>query len=160
MTLTANSRRVRTFWSMWYDIIATCNEFINPSPRAGTENAPFYAYRGIAYWHLANFYQATYKGNESKMAVPLMLKDTDINLCNTVQEVYDQVIKDLTIGVNFGATTKDIRTDMDESMLAATYLAKAYAHMEDWAKVGKLSLIATEGGYRHRSLLSNVLECY
>lgn len=145
-TLTANSRRVRTFWSMWYDIIATCNEFINPSPEPSAENAPFYAYRGIAYWHLANFYQATYKGNESKMAVPLMLKDTDINLArNTVQEVYDQMIKDLTIGVNFGATTKDIRTDMDK-YVAAAYLAKAYAHMEDWAKVEEYALIASEGG--------------
>lgn len=146
VTVTANTRRVRTYWNMWYEIIANCNSFINDAPDPSADNAPFYAYRGIAYWHLANFYQATYKGNESKMAVPIMLKDTDVDLArNTVKEVYDQAIKDLTIGIEHCAATKDDHTDMDKYVVAA-YLAKLYACMEDWANVEKYAKMAIEGG--------------
>ncbi|MFR5269905.1 MAG: RagB/SusD family nutrient uptake outer membrane protein [Hoylesella buccalis] len=46
------------------------------------------ALRGIAYFHLVNFYQHTYKGHEAALGVPLALKSTDQNLPRaTVQEV-------------------------------------------------------------------------
>lgn len=99
---------------MWYhiyknlkvanDVIAT----IDPE----TENAQlkFYLAQGLAmrafdYFNLAQTYQFTYVGNESKPCVPII---TDVNAAEagangcaraTVQEVYDQIMLDLNTAI-------------------------------------------------------------
>ena len=148
----ATWRRTRSTWDQFYSVISKINlqletyyaeESSNPDDIKGKAEA--LALRGIAYFHLVNFYQKTYKGHEKDLGVPLPLKSTDEFLPRaTVEEVYKQIIEDLTNGVEYGPTTK-IHTDADR-YVAAAYLAKAYAHMEDWANVEKYSAIAMEGG--------------
>ena len=147
-----NYRRTRSTWGQFYEIIAKVNlnletyfaqESADPGVLAAKGEA--LALRGIAYFHLVNFYQHTYKGHETALGVPLALKSTDQNLPRaTVQEVYKQIIEDLTFAVKNCKNT-GVRTDVDRAV-AAAYLAKAYAQMEDWPNVETYAKIAAEGG--------------
>lgn len=99
---------------MWYhvyknlkvanDVIATIN------PETENSQLKFYlaqslAMRAFGYFNLAQTYQFTYVGNESKPCVPII---TDVNAEEagtngapraTVQEVYDQIMADLNTAV-------------------------------------------------------------
>ncbi len=148
----ANYRRTSSTWGQFYGIISKINlhletffakESTEPAILAAKGEA--LAIRGIAYFYLVNFYQHTYKGYEASLGVPLTLKSTDENLPRaTVQEVYNQIIKDLTFEVEHGVATGE-HTDVDKSV-AAAYLAKVYAQMEDWQNVKKYAEIAMAGG--------------
>src|SRR5690606_8693057 len=55
------------------------------------------AIRANSYYYLVNFFQQTYKGNENKPGVPLYTEPTSEGKGRgTVQEVYNQIIADLT----------------------------------------------------------------
>lgn len=138
-------------WFMMYDVVSKCNiilrDYFAEEPKDDATKAikaePL-ALRGITFFNLVNFYQATYKGHEDAMGVPLTLTPEDDKLPRaTVREVYEQIIKDLTYAVEYGAVT-DKNTDADRAV-AAAYLTKAYACMEDWANVEKYAKIAQEG---------------
>lgn len=147
-----NYRRTRSTWGQFYEIIAKVNLNLetyfaqaSTDPEVLAAKGEALALRGIAYFHLVNFYQHTYKGHESAPGVPLALKSTDQNLPRaTVQEVYKQIIKDLTFAVENCRNTA-VRTDVDRSV-AAAYLAKVYAQMEDWPNVETYAKIAVQGG--------------
>lgn len=149
--LKANYRRTSSTWDMFYDIVSTCNIVLRDYfPEDVTDEAILslkaepLAMRGIAFFYLVNFYQANYKGHESAMGVPLTLTPEDGNLPRaTVKEVYDRIIRDLTFAVEHGEVTAP-HTDADKAV-AAAYLAKAYASMEDWANTEKYAHIALEG---------------
>lgn len=145
-------RRTHSTWRFLYKIISNANlvlyEYFN-TESTDTDvlalKAEPMAMRGIAYFYLVNAYQHTYVGNESALGVPLMLNPMDGNLArSTVKEVYEQIISDLTFAVEHGVAT-DIRTDIDKAV-AAAYLAKVYAQMENWAKVEEYAVIAQTGG--------------
>lgn len=148
----ANYRRTNSTWGQMYELISNTNLMLRDYFVEGESNpdilrlkATPVALRGIALYYLVNFYQATYVGNESKPGVPVPLKPEDEFLArSTVKEVYEQIISDLTFAVENAAETSS-RTDVDRSV-AAAYLAKAYAHMENWAKVEEFAKIAQKGG--------------
>ncbi len=147
-----NYRRTHTTWGIYYSIISKINLHLetffakeSKEPAILAAKGEALAIRGIAYFYLVNFYQHTYKGHEKDLGVPLTLKSTDSNLPRaTVQEVYDQIIKDLTFAVEHATETGE-HTDVDRSV-AAAYLAKVYAQMEDWQNVEKYADIAIKGG--------------
>lgn len=147
-----NYRRTRSTWGLFYDIIAKLNLHLetyfaqeSDDPEVMASKGEALALRGISYFHLVNFYQHTYKGHEDALGVPLALKSTDENLPRaTVKEVYAQIIEDLKYAVDHCHNT-GVRTDVDRAV-AAAYLAKAYAQMEDWANVKTYAVIAQEGG--------------
>lgn len=148
----ANYRRTNSIWDQNYEIIAKINlhletyfsEETNDPKLLAAKGEPL-AIRAIAYFNLINFYQHTYKGHEDALGVPLSLKTTDKDLPRAkVKEVYAQIIKDLTFAVEHMAATAET-TDVDKNV-AAAYLAKVYAQMEDWANVKKYASIAKEGG--------------
>lgn len=147
-----NYRRTGSTWAQFYNIIAKVNLHLetyfsteSTDPEIMASKGEALALRGIAYFHLVNFYQHTYKGHEDALGVPLALKSTDENLPRaTVKEVYAQIIEDLKYAVDHCHNT-GVRTDVDRAV-AAAYLAKAYAQMEDWANVKTYAVIAQEGG--------------
>lgn len=147
-----NYRRTRSTWGQFYDIIAKVNLHLETyfakesnDPEVLASKGEALALRGIAYFHLVNFYQHTYKGHEDALGVPLALKSTDANLPRAaVKDVYAQIVQDLAFAAEHCSVT-GTHTDVDRSV-AAAYLAKAYAHMEDWANVEKYAKIAQEGG--------------
>lgn len=63
-----------------------------------------------------------------------------------MKEVYAQIIEDLKYAVDHCHNT-GVRTDVDRAV-AAAYLAKAYAQMEDWANVKTYAVIAQEAWFR------------
>ncbi|WP_373811360.1 RagB/SusD family nutrient uptake outer membrane protein [Porphyromonas macacae] len=147
----ANYRRTNSTWGQWYDVVAKVNVVLRDffpgdttDPALLASKATPLALRGIAYYHLANFYQATYIGHEDKMGVPLPLKPEDENFPRaTLRETYARIVDDLSTAVKYGSVTPD-HTDVDKSV-AAAYLAKAYADMKQWDKVEEYAKIAQEG---------------
>lgn len=146
----ANYRRTNSTWNQLYEIIATSNMvlrdyFSDADESVNALKAKPIALRGISLYYLVNFYQTTYKVDPNALGVPIPLKPEDEMLArSTVAEVYNQIIEDLTFAVTYGELTGE-KTDADRAV-AAAYLAKAYAHMEDWANVAKYAKIAQEGG--------------
>lgn len=148
----ATYRRTNSTWAQFYEIIAKSNLHLetyfseeSTDPAILASKAEPLILRGIAYFHLVNFYQHTYKGHENDLGVPLTLKSIDDKMPRaTVKEVYSQIIEDLTFGVDYANGTAS-RTDVDK-YVAAAFLAKAYAHMEDWVNVEKYAKIAKDGG--------------
>lgn len=143
-------RRNTAMWRYFYRQVAATNIIIQDYfAETPTEEALKQKYaetrgvRGIAYYHLINLYQQTYKGNETALGVPLVLKTTDENLPRaTVQEVYNQIIEDLTYSVDNNVVTES-KKDVDKAV-AAAYLAKTYAAMEDWVNVERYAQIAAD----------------
>lgn len=143
-------RRTRTFWGVFYRQISSANIIIQDyfaepveSEVLKRKEAETKALRGIAYYYLVNLYQQTYKGNENKAGVPLVLSPLDENMPREkVQKVYDQIIEDLTYAVENNVVTDD-KKDADKAV-AAAYLAKTYAAMEKWDKVAEYAKIASD----------------
>lgn len=148
----ADYRRTYLMWSLFYKMISSSNEMLEKYLSADTLSedlaaikAEVLTVRGIAYYYLINLYQKTYKGNENKPGVPIILSTKETNLPRaSVDSVYQQIISDLTYGVEYGSYTSTTTEDADKKV-AAAYLAKTYAAMEDWAKVETYAKIAIDG---------------
>jgi hypothetical protein len=147
----ASYRRTSLVWALFYKMVSSSNQMLNDYFAVDVTDksllslkSEILAIRGIAYYHLINLYQQTYKGNENKLGVPLVLKTTDDKMPRAkVADVYKQIISDLEYAVGNGVVTAD-KKDADKRV-AAAYLAKTYAQMEEWPMVEKYALIATEG---------------
>lgn len=148
----ATYRRPAFLWHFFYKMITKSNLMLQEYFVEGQELAPevkqvhseIHAIRGMSYFFLVNLFQQTYKGNEDKPGVPLILDPEDEGRTRAkVSEVYAQIIKDLTYAVENSVVTAN-RQDLDQAV-AATYLAKAYAAMEDWTNVLKYAEIAIAG---------------
>jgi starch-binding outer membrane protein, SusD/RagB family len=92
------------------------------------------AMRAYSYFYLINYFQQTYKGNESKPGVPIYLQDTIGGKSRgTVQEVYNQIISDLTAAEGFLAgKTRANKSEVD-SRVVNGLRARVALIMEDWA---------------------------
>lgn len=146
-----NYRRTRLMWALFYKVISSSNiilaDYLPQDPQEADLKAlvaKTLSLRGISYYYLVNLYQQTYMGNEDKPGVPLVLSPLDENMPRAkVSEVYKQLISDLRYGVEHGTVTSD-KKDADK-LVAAAFLAKAYAHKEQWDSVAYYANIATEG---------------
>ncbi len=147
-----NYRRTRLMWAMFYKVIASSNIVLdtylpeNPTePDIQALKAKTLGLRGMAYYYLVNLYQQTYVGNESALGVPISLSasETEPKPRALVKEVYDVIISDLTYAVKYGESTVD-KKDVDKRV-AATFLAKTFAHQEKWDSVAYYAQIAIEG---------------
>ena len=122
----ANYRRTNSTWKQFYKIISNVNKHLetyfqkeSSAPAYLASKSEAQALRGIAFFHLVNFYQHTYKGHENDPGVPIVLSTDTVKLPRaTVKEVYGQIIKDLTPLVEYGSYTED-RTDVDKGVAAA-----------------------------------------
>lgn len=145
-------RRTQNVWRTFYKVISDANIVINDYYKSEDGDAAYKAQRsapltlrGVSYFYLVNFYQLTYKGHEDALGVPLVIEPTEEKFPRaTVREVYQQIVKDLTYAAEYGAETP-VQTDVDK-FVAAAYLAKVYAQMEDWTNVAKYAAIAKRGG--------------
>lgn len=148
----AEYSRTSFMWNLFYKVIATSNDFITKylsdeksmTPEVAAVKAELLTVRGVAFYYLINLYQQTYKGNEDAPGVPLTLPGSDPKLPRAkVSEVYAQIVKDLTYGMENGEDTPG-HVDADKRV-AAAYLAKAYAAMEDWPNVEAAAKVAFQG---------------
>lgn len=132
--------RTKMTWTLFYNQIRAANSVLLSAPK-GNESVSNYrgqalAVRAFDYLCLAQLYQFTYKGNETKPCVPIVTETTnasDPNPRATVQEVYKLVIDDLTEAI--GLLDND-RIDKGYINRAVAYGLRARANlvMGNWAE--------------------------
>ncbi|MGE5521100.1 MAG: RagB/SusD family nutrient uptake outer membrane protein [Candidatus Dadabacteria bacterium] len=141
-------------WYRFYDQIKQANKLINnvakvtDATQAQKDNIKGQALgiRAYAYFYLINYYQQTYKGNESKPGVPIYLTDTTGGKPRgTVQDVYNRVIQDLTEAETLlTGKTRASKTDIDLSVIQG-FRARVALMMEDWATAANYANKARQG---------------
>ena len=132
---TMSSGYADRIWVNMYKVINQANQIMDALPDANGSEAEktqlkgqCLAMRGIAYFHLIMNYQQTYAIAKDKRGVILRLSSTDDpNLgFSTVQQVYDQIVSDLTAAksalAGFNRAEKwQINADVVSGMLARVY---------------------------------------
>ncbi|MDE3741653.1 RagB/SusD family nutrient uptake outer membrane protein [Maribacter polysaccharolyticus] len=116
-----------------------------------------YALRGLIYFDLvrlfANHY--TYTADASHLGVPIIL-DFDYTLepeRNTVEEVYDQVISDMTTALTLiDDTSRTGNSNSLSSTAVKALLSRVYLYKEDWSNAEAMATEVIEAGY---SLVDN-----
>lgn len=138
-TSTSGSRSERT-WYYYYRTINNVNRIIaNLEKATGTQAEKDYikgqalALRAHSYFYLVNFFQQTYKGNESKPGVPLYTEPTSEGKARgTVQEVYTQIVKDLKDAEGLLQGKTRIHKSHINVNTVQGILARVALQMEDW----------------------------
>lgn len=138
-TATLNSRSGRT-WYYYYRTINNANKILAKIDAAtGTQAEKDYikgqalALRAHSYFYLINFFQQTYKGNETKPGVPLYTEPTsEGNPRGTVQGVYTQIVKDLKAAeVLLQGKTRIHKSHINVNTVQGI-IARVALQMEDW----------------------------
>ena len=151
------SRECQIVWNDYYSIIFTANAVVAANADAANAEdadavklfylAQGYAARGFCYEELVQLYQFNYKGHETAPCVPLITNENATQAAvegaprATVQEIYDQVNKDLTAAIELmtkakAMNSKFTRADKRYIDLATAYGLRARMNlaMQNWAE--------------------------
>lgn len=149
----AANRQPNHAWLFYYRIIGQVNKILKYVDQATGSQADkdiikgeCHGLRGYAYYYLANYWQQTYKGNETKPGVPIVLEpELDGRSRGTLEEVYTQIIADLTVAETLlnGKPRQD-KTRIDVSVVRGLR-ARAALQMEDWATAATYAASARTG---------------
>lgn len=127
------------FYRSMYDAIVSSNSVINNTLVMDNENVKNIKgqakiLRGLSYLILVNYYSPTpTSGVNQEYGVPLVLADYDVTIQParaTVAEVYNQIIKDLTEGMNQTAESADkvmLGPQAAKLLLSRVYLTRRAA---------------------------------
>ena len=104
-----------------------------------------YSIRAYSYFMLAQCFSRTYKGHESEPCVPLYTEPTSADTKGqpraTVQQVYDQILSDITKGVDYLEKSRQTSLNVDKSYVtypvALGIQARIALTMEDWSTAAK-----------------------
>jgi starch-binding outer membrane protein, SusD/RagB family len=149
---TNDSRPERTWWYYYRTINNANNIIVNIDNATGTQadkdriKGQALAVRAYSYFYLINLFQHTYKGNESKAGVPLYTEPTTVAKGRgTVQEVYTQIVQDLTDAEALldGKTRKHISHINVNTVQGIR--ARVALQMEDWATAATYANKARQG---------------
>jgi starch-binding outer membrane protein, SusD/RagB family len=149
------NRRSDQAWFYYYNIIRQANTILNNTDGASgpaTEKEQLkgeaHVLRAYAYFYLINYYQQTYKGNESKPGVPLNLVPADVlegKPRGTVQGVYDVIAADLTKAEELlTGKTRSSKVHIDLSVVRGLQ-ARVALLKEDWATAATKANAARQG---------------
>lgn len=129
-----------SFYGKLYDVIMNCNMVINNTQVPNSANvdrikAEAKIIRGFAYFTLVNYYSPTpTSGINQEYGVPLVLTNYDAALQParaTVNEVYNQIISDLTAGMNVAQDPTDNKVILGKTaaklLLSRVYLTRRAA---------------------------------
>jgi len=134
-------------WNRLYNTILNCNTIINELPDSdGPQSdkdaftAEALVHRADAYLNLVNTYAKPYNAATAAtdLGVPLILKQTLSQKLNraSVQEVYNQIISDLTKALPALPQTQAYNT-LPSKVSAYGELARCYLLMKDYTNAGK-----------------------
>lgn len=137
----SDGQRSYTSWMYYYQIINNANNILAAIDKASGAQSEKDNIKGQAlfmrahsYFYLVNFWQHTYKGNESKPGIPVYSEPTSKgNGRGTVQNVYDSLILDLTNAETLltGKARRDL-SSVDITTVQALR-ARVALQMEDYA---------------------------
>ncbi len=147
--------RTHMLWNFYYDIINNVNGILDNQEAFKGEQTEInyvlgqaHTLRAFAYFYLVNLYQQTYKGNENATAVPLYLsRTTEGNKAATVQDVYDQIVADIKLGVEQleNATARKHHSSHIDVFGARAIYARIALQMEDWETARDMAKAAKSG---------------
>jgi hypothetical protein len=148
------ARQSDNAWYFYYDIIKQSNKILAvidgvvDATTTDKESVKGQALglRAYAYYYLINLEQQTYKGNEGKPGVPIYLSDvTEGQGRGTVQDVYDQIIEDLTKAETFlTGKPRSSKANIDISVVQG-FRARVAMLMEDWPTASTYANRARQG---------------
>lgn len=158
--VTKESRSTYLVWNTIYPQIYSANAVTKTiDPATEDPTLQFYlaqalAMRAFDYFTLAQIYQHHYKGNESKPCVPLITEqnadEAAVNGCAraTVDEVYTQVLKDLTDAITLLEASGMVREDNRYVSKEVAYGLRARVNltMENWTDAAADAQKALGGG--------------
>lgn len=147
-------------WTFYYDLIKQANLALdntsgiaNPTAEQLGIFGEFLAIRAWSYFGLINNFQQTFKGNEAAKGVPLYTSLSTPKGRGTVQEVYTQIINDLTKAEQYlTGRTRINKTRIDVSVVRGIRARVALA-MEDYPKAAQYANLARQG----YTLMSNTV---
>jgi hypothetical protein len=132
-------------WRVYYKIIRAANSVLQVAPADATDET-LKAYRGqalaaraFAYFNMAQLYQFTYKGNETKLCVPIVTENMESdkqsnNPRATVQAVYDLIVDDLNNAVSLLDGYKRADKSMIDQAVAYGLRARVNLVMQNWSE--------------------------
>lgn len=155
----------RNLWTGMYKAINAANNIINsdvkvtPAVQAEKDHiiGEVYVLRGLIYFDMVRMFaqQYTFTADASHLGVPLIL-DFDATRKpkrNTVKEVYNQIIADMTKGISLmKSTSRSKNSNTLSSTSAKALLARVYLYKEDWANAEAMATAVIGSNY---SLVSN-----
>lgn len=164
---TLNSSASELMWRVYYNVIKASNDIIEAIPSM-IENATEeylknefelylsqgYVNRAFAYFQLIQTYQFTYKGNEDKPGVPLVLAGDDPRATGkraTVQEVYDVILDDIEKALPLLEGKQVPDKSYANQQVVYGLLAKVSLVMNNW-KVAAESAKKAQQGYTPYSI--------
>lgn len=136
-----------SFWSLPYEGIKGCHlvmeyidDMVGNEVRKAHMKGEVYALRAYYYYMLVNFFGLPYNyGDPSKnpgVPLKLILGVTDEQFKrNSVKECYDQIVKDLSVGIELMKANQEQSSKLISRMnYVAGYglLSRMYLHMNDW----------------------------
>lgn len=137
----ANGRQSDNAWYFYYDVIKQVNTIINNIDGVADATATqkelvkgqSLGLRAYAYYYLANYFQQTYKGNETKPGVPIYTTvSIEAGARGTVKDVYTQIISDLTAAETLlTGKARTSKANMDVTVVQG-FRARVAQLMEDW----------------------------
>src|ERR1035437_1630946 len=152
--LKVNGSQSDNAWYLYYDVIKQANKLINgvdlvlDATQAQKESIKGQALglRAYAYFYLINYFQQTYKGNETKPGVPIYIVDTlGGKPRGTVQDVYTRIIADLTQAEPLlTGKARASKADMDVTVIQG-FRARVALLMEDWPTAATYANKARQG---------------
>jgi tetratricopeptide (TPR) repeat protein len=166
-TMIATNSEAEVQWADSYEVINTVNNvlsalsIVKESDRDLVEGQALFL-RGLMYFDLARFFgdQYTPGVTNSQLAVPLVLTPTGvINSTsyvsrNTVEEIYTQVLSDLTAAASKLPEDNDVYASIGA---ANALLARVYLQMGDFAKArDAANLVITSGVYELQATYADV----
>lgn len=138
-------------WKAYYDLILGCNaaldyidDVVGTDEEVALVKAQAHALRALYYFNLVNLFGEPYSHNKEALGVPLKLTSeltTDYPLRNTVEEVYEQIERDLDAAEEYYlALPEDMQYKQDfRTNLPMVQLLKSrvFLHMERWAEAAE-----------------------
>lgn len=137
-------------WGLFYTIIKAANDVIGlvDPEKTTTEGRALYAQaltlRAFSYFNLAQFYQDTYVTSKKKLCVPLCLSDKEVTIPYraTVEQVYNQIEKDLTTAVEYLEGYERTSISQIDQSVAQAILSRVYLVMHKWTAAAELARAA------------------
>lgn len=128
-------------WFFYYDIIKQANKLIAivdgiadaSTVQKESVKGQVLGIRAYAYFYLINYFQQTYKGSENKPGVPVYILDAiEGKARGTVQQVYDQIIADLTQAETLLTGKPRVTKANIDVTVVQGFRARVALLMEDW----------------------------
>ena len=149
-------------WGAYYDLILGCNaaldyidDMVGTPEEIAIVKAQALALRALYYFNLVNLYGEPYSHNKEALGVPLKLTSeltTNYPRRNTVEEVYEQIVKDLDEAERLYLTLpeadqwkQDYRTSLPMVQLLKS---RVFLHMERWEEAATYAKkVITDWGF-------------